>query len=254
MNNFETVFNYDDVFLRIKTLGVIEEFYRKVRWINRWDHSEKLVTIPTYYGLIGDDRFLIDLFVDEIVGKRPELNIDPIPRANIVIENTLIKRSEYANPNVNIEYFKEENGILKKYMGKMRFLPVKTTYSMDIILSKEIELMKCQESLWQFFFAYKYFYIKYKNIRIDAILDIPDEKTYEILRDLNTPPAKDDIMKHIKFNFDVHSYYPIEPIETPPIIATNCNRVIFKGNTRSLNINTDKRIFIGGNINNKCKK
>jgi hypothetical protein len=60
-----------------------------------------------------------------------------------------------------------------------------------------------------------------------------------------------DVDKYIKFNFDIHSYFPIEPIETPPIVATNCNRVIFKGNVRTLSSISNKKSFIGGNINKK---
>ncbi len=249
MNKFEKKFNYDDVFLRSLTLGSISEFYRKVRWINRWSDKEKLITLPVYYGLIGDERFELDAFVDDIIGQRPELNIDPKPRAHFVLESSIVKRTEYANPNVNIEYYKEENGILKKLIGKMRFLPIKATFKIEIILGKEIEVMKCQESLWEFFFAYKYFYIKHNGIRLDCILDIPDEKLIEIQRTIDGLKGKNDTEKKISFSFDVHSYFPIEPKETPPIVATNCNRVLFKGTTRSLGHKGNNKVFIGGNIN-----
>jgi hypothetical protein len=251
MNKFEKKFNYDDVFLRNLTLGSMVEFYRKVRWINRWSDKEKLITLPVYYGLIGDERFELDAFVDDIVGQRPELNVDPKPRAHFVLESSVVKRNEYANPNVNVEYYKEENGILKKLIGKMRFLPIKATFKIEILLGKEIEVMKCQESLWEFFFAYKYFYIKHNGIRLDAILDIPDEKQADIERTIDGLKGKNDTDKKISFSFDVHSYFPIEPKETPPIVATNCNRVLFKGTTRSLGQKGTPKVFIGGNINRK---
>ena len=40
-NKFEKSFNYEDVFLRDLTLGVIGEFYRKVRWVDKWEDKEK---------------------------------------------------------------------------------------------------------------------------------------------------------------------------------------------------------------------
>jgi hypothetical protein len=257
MNKFDKKFNYDDVFLRSLTLGAIAEFSRKVRWINRWiddkgNTVEKLITVPVYYSMVGDDRFLLDAFVDEITNsKRPELNIDPKPRAHIQLENATIKREEYANPNVDIEYFKEENGVLKKLIGKNRFLPIKATFHIEILLGKEIELMKCKEALWEFFFAYKFFYITHNGYRIDCILDIPDDKESTITREIEGIKNAKDVDKYIKFNFDIHSYFPIEPIETPPIVATNCNRVIFKGNVRTLSSVSNKKSFIGGNINKK---
>jgi len=253
MSKFDKKFNYDDVFLRSLTLGAMSEFYRKVRWVNTWDTKQKLITVPCYYGLIGDERFLLDAFVDDIIGTRPDLNVDLKPRAHFVLQNSVIKRNEYSNPNVNVEYYEEKNGILKKLSGKMRFLPVKATFNIEILLGKEIEMMKCQESLWEFFFAYKYFYIKHDNIRLDCILDIPDDKQYEIQRTIEGLKGKGDTDKHIKFSFDVHSYFPIKPIESPPIVATNCNRVLFKGKTLSLASENDTKVFIGGNVN-KCKK
>lgn len=252
---FEKKFNYNNVFIRSMVLGVMNEFYRKVRWFNTWDDKEKLITVPVFYGLVGDERFMIDLFVDDITGKRVELNIDPIPRAHIEWQNSIIKRSEYANPNVNVVYYKEENGILKKLQGKMKFLPIKTTFKIKIWLSKEIEMMKCQESLWEFFFAYKYFFITHNSIRLDCILDVPDEKAIDINREIAGISGKNDTDKFIEFDFDVHSYFPIEPKETPPIVATNCNRVLFKGNTRKLSLTNIKKTFLGSNINKKdCEK
>lgn len=253
MSKFEKSFNYDDVFLRNLTLGAASEFYRKVRWINKWADKEKLITLPCYYSLVGDERIMLDLFVDDIVGTRPELNIDPKPRAHFMLQNATIKRNEYSNPNVNIDYFKEENGILKKYVGKMRFIPIKATYHIEILLSKEIEVMKCQQSLWEFFFAYKYFYIKHNGIRVDCIIDIPDDKEVDIKREIEGITGKGDTDKYIRFDFDIHSYFPIEPIETPPILSTNCNKVLFKGNIRTLANNTTKKVYIGGNVN-PCKK
>jgi hypothetical protein len=50
-----------------------------------------------------------------------QLNIDPKPRAHFVLESSTIKRNEYSNPNVNVEYYKEENGILKKVMLLQHF-------------------------------------------------------------------------------------------------------------------------------------
>ena len=255
MNKFDKKFNYDDVFLRNLTLGAVNEFNRKVRWFNRWidangNNIEKLITVPTFYSMIGDERFLLDNFVDEIVGKRPELNYDVKPRAHIQLESSTIKREEYSNPNVNIEYYKEENGVLKKLLGKMRFIPIKATFHIEIILGKEIEMMKCQESLMQFFFGYKLFYIKHNGYRIDCIMDVPDDKESTMSREIEGVKGKGDTDKFIKFNFDIHSYFPIEPIETPPIVATNCNRVLMKGYIRTpLSSLSNNKIYIGGNVN-----
>lgn len=250
MEKFTKSFNYDDVFVRSLAVGFTSEFYRKVRWSNTWSNTSSLVTVPVYYGLSTDERFSMDLFIDEIVGKRPDLNIDPIPRAHFTWSNSTIKRNEYSNPNVEVEYYKyDTEGNLKKLKGIIRFLPIKSTFSLEIKLNKEIDLMKCQESLWEFFFAYKYFYVKFKDFRIDCILDVPDDKALENIREIDGIKGKNDTIRSLKFDFDIHSYFPIEPIETPPVIDTSCNSVIFKGTTNKLTIVPKKRNFLGGDVN-----
>lgn len=235
--------NYDNVYLRSLILGVIAEFHRKVRWINTWANKEQLITVPVYYTMVGDERFDIDAFIDEIVGVRPDLNIDPIPRAHFLLENTTLKRSEYSNPHVNIEYYKEIDGVLTKLLGKMRWLPIKANFKIEFLVSSEIDILKCQQSLWDFFFAYKYFYFKHNSIRIDAILDIPDDKQIEIIRQIEG--IKGDTNKYCKFDFSINTYYPIEPIETKPIVATSCNKVQFYGNTRTLKNQITKKKYLG---------
>ena len=141
--------------------------------------------------------------------------------------------------NINAKHFAFKVGATLTHNGNIfsptniNESPAHFNFKMKIVLSKEIELMKCQQSLWEFFFAYKFFYITHNGYRIDCILDVPDDKALTMTREIQGIKTKNDTDKFIEFSFDIHSYFPIEPIETPPIIATECNRVIFKGNTLS---------------------
>jgi hypothetical protein len=250
MNKFEQSFNYDDVILRDITMGVISGLYRKVRWINKWDDKEKLVTVPIYYGMVGDTRYQMDSFIDDIIGSRPELNIDPIPRGHIILENANIKGNEFSNPNVNMEFYKESNGILKKLNGKFKVLPIQATYTLKIEVDSEIDLMKCRQSLWDWVWSYRYFYITYNSIRLDCVLKTPDDYQQEMQREIQGISGKDDTKRFIELSFEVHTFYPIEPIETKPTLA-NCGRAIFKGNMRSLASKGRKKVFIGSCVNKK---
>lgn len=252
MNKFEKNFNYDDVIIRDISVGVLSEIYRKIRWYNTWDDGKKLVTLPVYYGSVGDERFLYDAFIDDIVGIRPDLNIDAIPRAHLLFEGANVKRNEFSNPNVNLEFYKEENGILKKQSGKFRVLPIDISFSLKIELDSEIDIMKCYQSLWDWLWVYKYFYITYNSFRIDCVLITPDDYQNEIQREINGISGKDDTKKFIDIQFNVHAYYPIEPKETKPKL-TNCGKAIFKGRMWSLGKKDDDDTFIGSNVNKKKK-
>lgn len=239
--------NFNDVFLRDLTLGVMNEFFRKVRWINVWDDAKKLVTVPIYYGMTGDEKFLLDAYVDDIVGKRPDLNIDPIPRAHFVLDNSTIVRDQYTNPNCDMVYYKEIDGTLTKLEGMLRRIPIKATYTMEFRVNKEIDLMKCYQSLWDFFFAYKYFHIMSNSIRIDAIINIPDDKTAEILREIEGIKGPSTIKK-IKFTFDVFSTHLVEPISAPQTVVANQSRRLLYGKTRNLQRVETPPVYLGGDI------
>jgi hypothetical protein len=252
MNKFEKSFNYDNSFIRKMVLGVISEMHRKIRWTNVWEDKEKLVTLPIYYGFGSDERYLLDAFVDDVIGKRPELNRDPVPRGNIIINNSVIKRDEYSNPNVYLTYYKEEDGIMKKMKSKRRNLPVKTTIDIELKMKTEIDLLKCQESLWDWFLGYKYFYIDHEGMRIDCTMEFPDDYPQEINRENEKPiGGNNDTMKFIKFSIDVNSTYPLPLKEQKPIYPTT-NKALYLGNIRTLG-DIPERKFIGGNVNKKKK-
>jgi hypothetical protein len=252
MNKFEQSFNYEDVILRDITLGLISGLYRKVRWTNKWHDKEKLVTVPIYYGMVGNERFDLDAFVDDIIGDRPELNIDPIPRGHVELNDASVKKSEFSNPNVNMEFYKEENGILKKMTGKFRVLPIQASYKLKIEVDSEIDLMKCRQSLWDWIWSYKYFYITYNSVRLDCVMTTPDDYQQEMQREIQGISGKDDTKRFIEMNLDVHTFYPIEPKETKPTL-TNCGRAIFKGKIHTLGNKGRKKVFVGGCVN-KDKK
>jgi hypothetical protein len=246
MSQFEKTFNYDNVFIRSVAIGMIKQFYRKLRWVNNFSSIDREVTIPFYYSNKGDDRFMIDAFIDDVVGKRPELNIDPVPRGIVKLTSASSKLNEYSNPNVNTLVYKEEDGEIKKVFGRYRPIPVLLTFNVEIRLESEIDIFKCQQSIWDLFWMYKYFYIDYKFMRIDAAMFISENQTTEISREINGLQTSKD-KKSISFDVNIHSNYPIEPDDSK-LINVN-KKVVFKGDINSLRGKGRKRKFLGGNVN-----
>ncbi len=255
INKFDKSFNYDDIFIRDVITGVISEFHRKLRWTNKWktaeSYTEKLITVPIYYSLTGNERYLLDAFVDDIIGERPDLNIDPIPRGHLVFKSASIKRNEISNPNVEMQFYSEDDGIIKKQIGRFKVLPLLITFSIKIELDNEGDLLKCKQSLWEWYDKYRYFYITHKSFRIDSIFTTPDDTQDEIQREIQGLKGHDDTKRYIEFQLDVHTFYPIQPKESKPKSAV-CNKAIFKGRMSSLGKTNNKATFIGSNIN--CKK
>lgn len=246
MATFEETHNWNEVFMRDVTVGLTSELYRKIRWFNRWSNGDtKLITVPFYYSLTGDDRFLLDAFVDDIGGNRPELNIDPIPRAIIELSSWSAKRSEFTNPNVNIIMHEEKNGELKHVVGKYRPIPMRFSYSIEIMLASVGDVFKCSQSILDWIWAYKHFYINYKSLRINAAFYIPDEQSNEIERTISGLSGNNH--KTIKFNIDLHTYYPVAPVKNKPIPFNK--KVRFKGNVLEGGLPCREKNFLGGSAN-----
>lgn len=247
MIEFNQSFNYDDIFIRDITISLVKEFYRRVRWINKFKDVEKLITVPFQYSNVGDERFLMDAFVDDITGKRLELNYDAIPRGVITLNNWSIKQDEFSNPNVNFHTYEEENGVLKKVVGKYRPLPIKLTYDFSILLGTEIDTMKFNQAMWDFFWYYRFFHIEYKSVRIDCKLYVTNDVSLEIERQIQGIQGETD--KKISFPVEVHTFYPIPPRESKSIPINK--KVVFKGKTLTLKNKKPKKNWLGGDTNKK---
>lgn len=216
--------NYDDTFIRDVTVAFLATLHNRVYWYNIWHNETRKIEVPFYYSLTGDDRFLLDSFVDDIAGKRIEQNYDVIPRGVISLENTTIHSSEFTNPNVRISRAVEENDELKRVVSKLRALPLTLSYDIKIRVASELDLFKCQQAVWNLIYQYQYFYFEHNFIRIDAAFRFPDDFQTKIAREINM--TTDVYMEHT-FKLDVNTYYPLfgEIEKIPPI-----NRVQWQNN------------------------
>jgi hypothetical protein len=240
---FEKSFNYDDIFLRDVTVSLISQLHNKLRWYNKFDDKQVLVTIPFQYSLLGDERYLMDAFMDDTTGKRPELNIDPLQRAVVLLTSRTTKTSEFSNPNVPIQVYKEIDGQLQKVtIQNQRILPLKLTYDVTIKFSTEIEMFKCEQAIWNSFYPYKYFHFEWNYYRIDCTFSIPDSVNTEIPREIAGLSTEDK--KTIKFSIDVNTNFPIDPVKAP--ISSSRKKVEFRGSIWQLRHQNRDRKWLGG--------
>jgi hypothetical protein len=241
MATFTNNFNYDDIFFRDITVGLIATLHRKISWDYNFTQGKKKVTVPFYYNLVGEERFLMDAFIDDVTGKRPELNTDPVPRGTVTLNGWTRKTSEYTNPNVRYLNYVEEGDMLKKVYAKYRFVPMKLTYDISILLNNESDIFRCSQAITELFSFYKHYNIEYKYMRIDAVMMMPDTHNTEITRDI-AGISRDEQKKTITFSVDVHTSLPVEPVTKG--IDYN-QRVQVKGRVKTLGLKGSKRQMFG---------
>ena len=197
--------NFDDSYFRMVSVALTKTLTRCMMWINYFHDKKIRVVVPFYISMAGSDRFVLDAFVDDIVGSRIELNTDQIPRGVITFMGFNADTGEFANPNTYLSKKTVINGQMKSFLQKTKGIPIKINYSIDIVVMTEIDAYKCSEKILNMLFNYMFFNIDYFGIKIDAVFSLPDDKEIEIIRDVNLE-AEDK--KHIKFSLTVQTYYP----------------------------------------------
>ena len=199
--------NYDDVFYRDLTVCLLDKLEGKVFWKNKFSEKTIDVTVPFYYSLSGDERFLLDSFTDDVVSNNRfvELNTDIIPRGHITLTTVNIKSDEFRNPNVWLKTIVENESELRTVLKKVRAIPIVATYDVVILLDSEIDVFKCQTALMDTLWLYREMYFEYNFMHIDAISLIPDDIAFEITRESNF--SSDNNIK-INFSIEVHTFYP----------------------------------------------
>ena len=244
MASFDEHFNYDDIFLRDISLGLKNELHRLVRWVNVFEDNKYLITVPFFYSLVGDNRFLKDAFIDDTASKI-ELNYDQIPRGHMMLQSWRTKLEEMTNNHVPFFTYEEKDGMLRKVYGKYTPIPMVLNYDVEILLDSEGDIWKCSQALLDSFHKYKFFHIEYKSIRVDCSMYYPSDTQPTIERELSLTNSEH---KKISFGIELHTNYPKPPIDSTPITANK--RVVFKGNIREMKEKTNP-IYVG---NHKKKK
>lgn len=200
-------FNFDDVFFRDLTVCVLDTLEGQVKWVNRFSSGNRVVNVPFYYSLTGDERFLMDSFSDDVVSENRfvDLNTDVIPRGHLTLTGFDIRSDEFANPNVWLKMVIENDVEIRKVLTKIRAIPISCKYDLGILLSSEIDVFKCSQAIMDTLWLYRYMYFEHNFMNIDAMMLLPDSNQIEIQREKNL--TSDNQIK-LTVSFEVHTYYP----------------------------------------------
>ena len=218
----EPIRDYDNKFFREITVALAKTMSKQIRWINYFqplndvDTGRKRVFLPFYTSLTGEERFIFDAFVDDIVDVRVNMNTDQFQRGSITFQGFNARSDEFANPNQYLSQKADINGTLRRVISKVKAVPVSVNYDIEIKLDtyKEVDIVSTK--LMDMFYNYMFFSIDYYGLKIDAMLKLPDDKSIEIPREIT---MDSDRKKIIKFSLEVSSYYPIFMIDIDDLIT-----------------------------------
>jgi hypothetical protein len=209
--SINNTYNFDDRFFRMIGLSLTKTFTRSLMWINRFEDKKIRVIVPFYLSMTGDERFLLDAFVDDVVDKRIELNTDMIPRGIITLTSINASSDEFANPNQFLSKKTTINEEYRKIISKVKAIPITINYDVNIKLDTELDVYIASEKILKMFFNYMFFNIDYFGLKIDSVLTLPDDKAINIVREQT---LDSDTAKNITFSLAVKTYYPDFFIDT----------------------------------------
>jgi hypothetical protein len=206
-NNIDHIYNYDNVFLRMVGIAMGKTLSKGLRWINRFEDKKIRVLVPFYLPLVGEEDTVLDTFVDDVADRRVQLNTDQIPRGIITYQGASTNVTEFANPNQYLAQTSNINGDLKKVISKVKAVPIKINYNIDIRVATERDADLCVQKIWDVYFNYMYFRFDYYGLPLEGVFEWPSDNTIEINREdgMNTETR----YKKISCSLIVNTYYPI---------------------------------------------
>lgn len=205
--NIDDKYNFDDNFIRMTTIGLCKVFATKISWINRWSDGKKIrVLIPFYTPFAGQERFMLDAFVDDTVSTRAELNTDQKQRGIVTFKGGTQRDDEFANPNQYLSKDTKINDQFKSVVSRTMAVPVSFNFDIEIRLDSENEVHNCYTSILDTIFNYRFFNISYFGIKIDAFFRLPADTGIDVPRQSDMSSEE---RKTIKFSIEVMTYYPV---------------------------------------------
>lgn len=215
--------NYDEVFLRNLTIAVLDTFEGEISWYYEFSTGTRKVMVPFYYSMTGDEKFVIDTFVDDVVSdnRKTDLNTDQIPRGILSMNGFDILTEQMDNPNVWINTKFEDTDEIKTIQARIRPFPISAKYELVIFLNSENDYFNCAAALMDTIGIYRYMSFEYNEFVINAVMQLPESNQFEITRDKSFT-TKNEIK--LTVSFEVYTFYPayrkpnrtgIRSIETP---------------------------------------
>ena len=227
MGQFLHKYNTDNVHSRAVIVGLVNLLNTVVQYDNvLGDDTFDRVTVPFFYSMTGDERFLQDFFLewsDCVHPKHADGNYDVIPRGIVTLTSNTINTSAMTHRFVRGSYAKEIDGQLQTYNAFLNSIPLAMQFDVVIEADTNLDAFKIQQSIIETFYKTQVYSVSYKGFRVPCQVGFPEdyglEKTFEF-----TYQTESKI--EVKFQLAVETYMPVID---PTTERNNWNRITTTG-------------------------
>jgi hypothetical protein len=207
-NQLNHLHNYDNDYIRTIGIALGRTLHKSIRWINRFENGSKIrVLVPFYMPFVGDERYVLDAFRDDILDRRVELNTDQIPRGVIVFQNISTRSTEFANPNQYLSQEVQVDDKIRHIVSKVKAVPVDLNYQIELWFATELDARTFVTKLWDVYFNWMFFRYNYYGLPLDAFFKLPDDGQIDMPREGNMDTA--DNYKKYTLTLTIQSAYPL---------------------------------------------
>jgi hypothetical protein len=181
--DFLEKFNTDDVFFRGVILGLLSKLNETITYIQIGsDQQKKIVYIPFFYSMVGDEPFLQDFYLSyEDCDGNPafaEGNYDVVPRGVIEMGSISIATSSSTTKFVRGSYVKDiekESGTeMKTYSSYINPVPLGIQINAKIKADTTLDAFKIQQGVIEILYKRFVYYFDYKGFRIPVQVSLSD--------------------------------------------------------------------------------
>ena len=208
MSAYNQEFNKDNTILRYLVVGMLAELSKKVYYYNQVDEDTlKKIEVPFFYSVSGNERFLLDnfMFDAEKAGKAIG-DYEVVPRGVIQMNSMSINSDEQTNKFVRAEFVREWQGILKTFSLMTNFLPITIGFSVTVICSNNLEMLKVTEAIMSKLYKGTLFNCDLGMFRVNAAMSVPEDFSQERLFEWGLNDKKEF---QGTFDMELRSFMPV---------------------------------------------
>jgi len=210
---YDLEFNKSDVVLRNILIGVLATLNNKMYWYNRISQTErKKINIPFYFSTTGDERFLMDTFMNTVSAGgtdnvKAESFYNQIPRGIVQLDGVNIDAGSMTNKFVRAFYQRvQEDGTLKTKSAEVFMVPLKLPFTVDIYVDTNLDIFKAIQRAIEIFYKHQVFQVDIDGTRIPAVAALPEDYSKERPIEYSFGDKKE---WKVTFSIEVQTFLPI---------------------------------------------
>lgn len=219
--------NVDNSVLRYIIVATLAELKDKVFFYNRIEERLlRKIHVPFFSSVTGSERFLVDNFIDDAENSGKALgNYEVVPRGVLQLSSISIDAGSQTNKFVRGEFVREANGVLRTFSLDTNFLPLDVNFSITVVCSNNLEMLKVTESIINKLYKSTLFSVDLGLFRIEAAMQIPEDFNKDRLFEFTINDKKEF---NVTFDLNLKTFMPI--FESG-ILLSELDEMISKSNT-----------------------